>query len=143
MEQFLLYHKRMFIVILIVSGMAALFFFVLMPGELSYGMGFLIGAAAQVTKFGFLDVSTIRNIAANPKNAAKTQLMAMFFTLIIFSAAIVLALRFKLNVWAMAAGIFLPRIILLADTFLRPDPFSNKGNSGTSPGGDSDSGQSE
>ena len=139
MEQFLLYHKRMFIIILIVSGMAALSLFVLMPGDLSYGMGFVIGSAAQATKFGFLDVSTIRNIAANPKNAAKTQLMAMFFTLVIFSAAIALVLRFEMNVWAMAAGIFLPRIILLADTFLRPDPFSGKENKGTSPGGDSNS----
>ena len=133
----------MFIIILIVSGMAALSLFVLMPGELSYGMGFAVGAAAQVTKFGFLDVSTIRNIAANPKNAAKTQLMAMFFTLIIFAAAIVCALRFRMNIWAMAAGIFLPRIILLADTFLRPDPFSGKENKGTSPDGDSDGGQGE
>ena len=133
MEEFLLYHRRMFIIVLVVSGIAALSLFILLPGELSYGFGFLVGSAAQLIKFGFLDVSTIRTIAANPKDAPKAQLRAMVFTMIIFAVGIVIALRFRMNIWAMAAGVFLPRIVLLVDTFLRPDPFSGKGKKGKNP----------
>ena len=128
MEQFLLYHRRMFFIVLIVSGIVACSLFLILPSEPTYALGFVAGAAAQLVKFGFLDVATVRNIAANPKGGAKVQLQAMVMTMIIFSIAIVVSLKVDFNVWTMAAGVFLPRIILLADTFLRPDPFSSREN---------------
>lgn len=124
MDQFLLYHKRIFILALVVSFVAAGALYFLLPGEPSYVCGFIVGAVAQLAKFGVLDVSTIRRIAADPGNAAKTQLRATVFSLVIFAAAVAVVIKFGLNVWTMAAGIFLPRIILLADTFIRPDPFA-------------------
>ena len=126
MDQFLLYHKRMFAIALAVSLGAAVALYLSLPGEPAYVHGFIVGAAAQLAKFGVLDVSTIRRIAADPGNAAKAQLRATALSLLVFALAVAVVFKFGLNVWAMAGGIFLPRILLLADTFIRPDPFANQ-----------------
>ncbi len=124
MRQFLLYHRRMVVVMTAVS--AAVWLVVRLTfrdGGLS--TGFLIGAAAQLLKFGFLDVAVVRKIAIEKKNAAATQLKTGAVTLLLFAAAALFVIKNSLSVWAMAAGIFLPRLILIADTYIRPNPFGN------------------
>jgi hypothetical protein len=107
---------------------AAMFF--LLPGQYGYLGGFVIGAAAQLIKFGFIDIGTIKRLAAQPDKAGKLQLRSTFLSLVLFGAAIALAFKLGMNIWAWAGGIFLPRLILLADAFVRPDPFNAAGKAG-------------
>ncbi len=125
MEQFLSYHRKMFVLTAILCGAVAVGIGVLLPGDWLRLLGFLVGAAAQLIKFGFLDVSTVKRMAAAPDQAAKLQLRATFLSLLIFCLALAVAFKFSLDIWMVAAGIFLPRIILIIDSFVRPDPFTS------------------
>ncbi len=91
--------------------------------RVAWAGGFVAGAAAQLLKFAFLDVAIIKKIAAEKKDPATTQLKAMFVSLLLFGLAVAAVYSLGFNVWAMAAGIFMPRIILLADAYIRPNPF--------------------
>lgn len=126
MEEFLVYHKRMFLLTGIVTILAAVGIAIALPGDHARFWGFVIGAAAQLFKFGLLDVSTIKQMAASPDHAAKIQLRATLLGMAVFGVAVVLVFVLGFDVWTMAAGIFLPRIILLVDTFIRPNPFGDK-----------------
>lgn len=123
MRDFLRYHRRMLFVMLLAcaSGLAGLA--IGGPGDGSWAIGFGIGAAAQLVKFGFIDIAVVRRLAAGKTDAAAAQLKAMVCSLIMLGIAIVAVYNLGGNVWAVAAGIFLPRMILVADTWIRPDPF--------------------
>lgn len=123
MRQFLAYHRRMLLlmggVCLAISAALAL----AMRGHLDWAGGFAAGAAAQLLKFGWLDVAVVKKIAATREKAATTQLQSSFFSLLVFGAALFLVYKFDLYVWTFVAGVFLPRVILIADTYIRPNPF--------------------
>ncbi|MCD8138226.1 MAG: hypothetical protein LUE17_00330 [Planctomycetaceae bacterium] len=123
MQDFIRYHRRMFG--LMIGACLAVFAVLLavMRQDTAWAGGFAVGAAAQLVKFGFLDIAVIKKIAAEKKDPAVTQLKAMLVSLALFGAAVVFVYTFALNVWTMAAGIFLPRLILLADAYIRPNPF--------------------
>lgn len=125
MKAFLAYHRNMFGLCIVVSVMVTVVLAVVKADDLSWAGGFAAGSLAQLFKFGFVDVNVIRKIAVAKEGAAGIQLKAMFFSLAIFAVAVLAVHSLKLNVWAMAAGIFLPRLILVADTYIRPDPFKN------------------
>jgi phosphate/sulfate permease len=74
-------------------------------------------------KFGFVDAAVVRRLAEERKDAASVQLKATFFSLLLLGLAVAVAYAVGGNVWALAAGIFLPRAILVADAWLRPNPF--------------------
>lgn len=128
MRQFVNYHRNMFVFMAGVCLLTTGVLFLALPGESAWAGGFAVGATAQLLKFGFVDIATVRKIAVDGKSAAATQLKASFFSLVIFALAAALVLRFGLNVWTMAAGIFVPRLLLLADAYIRPNPFG--GDSG-------------
>ncbi|MCC8165115.1 MAG: hypothetical protein LIQ31_02935, partial [Planctomycetes bacterium] len=66
MRHFLLYHRRMVVVMTVVS--AAVYLVLRLAFEDgSLSTGFLIGAVAQLLKFGFLDVAVVRKIAIEKK----------------------------------------------------------------------------
>ena len=123
MTDFLRYHRRMFALMAGVCLAVAATLAVAMWHDFAWAGGFIAGAAAQLLKFGLLDVAIIKKIAAEKKDPAATQLKAMFVSLLLFGLAVAAVYSLDFNVWAMAAGIFLPRIILLADAYIRPNPF--------------------
>lgn len=96
-----------------------------MRHDFAWAGGFAAGAAAQIFKFAFIDLNTIRKIAVQRENAPATQLKASFLSLAIFAAALAAVYKFDLNIWACAAGILLPRIVLIVDTYVRPNPFAS------------------
>lgn len=126
MKAFLAYHRHMFGLCLAVAIGATVLLFLLRPDDPAWAGGFAIGSFAQLVKFGFIDINVIKKIAAERKNAPGIQLKAMFLSLAVFAVAVVASHSLKMNVWAMAAGIFLPRLILVADTYIRPDPFKHE-----------------
>ena len=126
MRQFLHYHKRVFAIMALVCAAGVVGLAAGMRSDPSWALGFGLGAAAQLAKFGFIDVAVVRKVAAEKKDAATTQLKAMFFSLFVFGVAVVVVYKLNGNVWAMAAGIFLPRILLIADAWIRPNPFGNE-----------------
>lgn len=129
LREFTLYHRRM----AAFQGMVCLALFAvlaaLMRDDYSWWGGFAAGAAAQLLKFRFLDIAVIRKIAVEQKDAAATQLKAMVPSLALFGLAVFAVYSLRLNVFAMAAGIFLPRLILIADSYIRPNPFGKEGAS--------------
>ncbi len=124
MREFLQYHRRMFVLMICVCLAATIGLGVSLRPDWSWAGGFAAGSAAQLFKFGFLDIAAVRKIAAEREAAASTQLKSMFLSLIVFGLAVVTVFKSQFNVWAMAAGIFLPRVILLIDAYVRPNPFS-------------------
>jgi hypothetical protein len=127
MEDFLSYHKKMLRISIAVCVIAAVAIVIALPGDFPRLFGFIAGAAAQLAKFGLLDAGTVQRISADPEHAAKIQLRATLSSLLLFGLAIAVVFVCKLDVWALALGIFLPRLLLIADTFFRPDPFKNGG----------------
>lgn len=123
-QKFLRYHRRMLYLMLGVCAAAAAAFLIASGGDRSWTGGFVLGATAQVLKFGVLDLAVIRGVAAGNDRVARTQVMNMFFSLALFGLAALVTLRLDFSVWALAAGIFLPRLVLLADAKLRPNPFN-------------------
>lgn len=122
------YHRQMFIVMAIICAIVSAALFIGVPSpDHAWAGGFAAGAAAQLLKFGILDIAAIRKIAAEREAAAMTQVKSMFMSLVIFGLAVVAVYALRLNVWSMAAGIFLPRIILVVDTWIRPNPFAGAG----------------
>ncbi len=97
-----------------------------MRNDFSWSGGFCLGAAAQLLKFRFLDIAVIQRIAVEKRDPAGVQLKAAFVTLLLFGGAAAAVLKLGFNVWAMALGVFLPRLILIADTYLRPNPFADE-----------------
>lgn len=123
MERFLVYHRRMFLISLAISVAAAVALALVLPGDWARLGGFVVGAAAQLFKFGFFDVATIQKMAAQPDRAPGIQLRSTVLSLILFGAAVAVVFWCRFDVWTMAMGIFLPRLILLVDTYIRPNPF--------------------
>lgn len=126
MRQFLDYHRRMFAVMALacaaaLAGLAAAGF----RGDWSWTLGFGVGAAAQLAKFRFIDAAAVQRLAAAGSSAAAEQLKATLCSLFVFGLAVAAAYALGGNVWALAAGIFLPRVILVADAWLRPNPFGS------------------
>lgn len=124
MREFNQYHRRISVVMFMVCVVAFVALAVLRRGDLSWALGFGLGAAAQLVKFTLVDIAVVRKIAVERKDAAATQLKGMAVWLVLFALAALAVFTWRLNVWAMVAGIFLPRLILIADTRLRPDLFS-------------------
>lgn len=127
MRQFTAYHRHMLILMAgtCLAVFAALLAF--MRGSYDWSCGFALGATAQLVKFGFIDIATIKKIAIQQERAASIQLKSSFLSLLLFGLALTGVFTFGLNVWAFAAGIFLPRLILIADTYIRPNPFPTIG----------------
>ncbi len=125
-EQFLHYHKQIFSVMFLLCFVALAGMAAGAAGDASYApyaLGFGLGAAAQLLKFRCVDSAVIRKIAVEKKDAAAVQLKAMGGSLLLFGIAVAAAHRWGGDIWAMAAGIFLPRLVLVADAWIRPNPF--------------------
>lgn len=133
MTAFLRYHKRMFTLMTGICLAVAAALLAIMRGAPEWPGGFALGAAAQLLKFGLLDVAVVRKIAAEKRDPAATQLKTMFLSLVLFGLAVFAVLTLGYNVWAMAAGIFLPRLLLLADAYIRPNPFGDAANDADAP----------
>lgn len=123
MNRFLAYHRRILGVMTGLSLAAAAFILAVTRPAFDWTGGFLAGSAAQLLKFAIIDVNIVKKIALLREKAATIQLKGSLLSLALFGLAVAVVFIFKLNVWAMAAGIFLPRIVLLADSYLRPNPF--------------------
>lgn len=123
LDAFLAYHRKMFGLFIAAAAVVTVVLIILKRDDLAWAGGFAIGSLAQLFKFGFIDVNVVKKIAVEKKDAAGTQLKTMFLSLAVFAAAVLVVHKLKWNVWAMAAGIFLPRLLLLADAYVRPNPF--------------------
>lgn len=123
MREFLTYHRRMFALMAVACLVVLLALVLAMPGDLSWAGGFAAGSVAQLFKFGVLDIAAIKKIASEQKGAATAQVKVMYLSLVVFALAVAVVYKLGLNVWSLAAGIFLPRLILVADTYIRPNPF--------------------
>jgi hypothetical protein len=121
MRQFIRYHRSLLVVMAAAcaGGLACLAVF----GETQWWIGFGAGAAAQLFKFAFVDAAVVRRLAEGKTDVVAAQARGMIYSLIVFGIAVLAIYNFGGSVWAMAAGIFLPRVILIADTWLRPDLF--------------------
>lgn len=130
LNDFVVYHRRMFAVM---TGACLAVLVIMMAarrGDWALAGGFAAGAAARLVKFRFLDIAVVRKIAIEKKDAAATQLKSMAVWLVLFGSAAAVTLSLNLNVWAMVAGIFLPPVLLVADTYLRPNLFSRTPSGG-------------
>lgn len=125
MNQFLAYHKRMLRVMVGISLAVAALILAVGRSNFAWTGGFVVGSAAQLLKFAFIDVAIVRKIALLREKAAAIQLKGSILSLAIFGAAVAVIYTCGFNVWAMAVGIFLPRIVLIADSYLRPNPFGS------------------
>lgn len=123
LSEFLRYHRRMLVLMVVVSLVVAGALAFFLPGDLGWAGGFALGAAAQLLKFGFIDVGVVRRVAAGDPGAPAAQVKSLFLSLALFGLAAAAVVKLRWSVWALAAGIFLPRLILLADAYLRPNPF--------------------
>ncbi len=138
LSEFLAYHRRMTAVM---TGACLAVLALLLAfgrGDLALAGGFAAGAAARLVKFRFLDLAVVRKIAVEKRAAAATQLKSMALWLALFMLAAAAVFAFRLNVWTMVAGIFLPPLILVADTYARPNLFARP-----DPGKKGDSAQTE
>lgn len=133
MREFLGYHRRMFALMAVACLVVLAALILSMPGDLAWAGGFAAGAVAQLFKFGVLDIAAIKKIASEQKNAATAQVKVMYLSLLVFGLAVAVVYKLGLNVWALAAGIFLPRLILVADTYIRPNPFKRPEGEGSLP----------
>ncbi|MCC8181098.1 MAG: hypothetical protein LIP23_09355 [Planctomycetes bacterium] len=131
LREFLRYHRQMVIIMVCVCAAVLAGFLICMPAQPAWAGGFVLGAAAQLLKFALIDVATIKKVAANQADAPTAQLKALLFSLFLFGLAVVGVLYWQWSVWAMAVGIFLPRLILLADASIRPNPFASPGDGST------------
>lgn len=126
LKVFLAYHRRMMVFLTGVCAAVAVVLAVLVPGDFAIIGGFVTGAAAQLLKFGVLDVGVVRAMAVDAESAPMRQLKSRYGTMALLAVAIVVTLKFGFNVWALAAGVFLPRVIFLVDNLLRPNVFSGE-----------------
>lgn len=136
MRPFLAYHRKMFGLCLAAAAAGVVLLAVFRADDMGWAGGFAIGSLAQLVKFGFIDVNVIKKIAVEKKDPAATQLKTLFVSLFIFGLAVLAVHTLKMNVWAMAAGIFLPRLILVADTYIRPNPFHDVDGEADGQGGE-------
>lgn len=123
MRDFIAYHRRMLIFMAAACAAVAVVLVLASPGNLEWAGGFAVGAGAQLFKSGVIDLGVIKRIASEQKNAATAQVKGMYLFLLVLAAAAYLVFTLRLNPWAMLAGIVLPRAILVADTYIRPNPF--------------------
>lgn len=124
MREFAGYHRKMLCLMAGACLVVAAALLVVMWENREWAGGFAVGAAAQLFKFGVLDIGVIRKIAVGGNGAATAQVKSMYAFLLILGAAAFLVYTLKLNPWAMLAGIVLPRLVLIADTYLRPNLFA-------------------
>lgn len=124
LQSFLAYHRRMLAVMFGACLVVTVLLIAFAPGEWAWIGGFATGAAAQLLKFGIVDISVVKQVALHPDSEPWQRVKARYGTLALLVLAVILTLKFKLNPWALAAGIFLPRVLLLADTYLRPNVFA-------------------
>ena len=121
MQDFLAYHRRMLGLMSGVCLAVTAILFAAMRENYAWSGGFAIGSLAQLLKFGVLDLSTVKRLAS--QQSASVQIKATLLSLILFGLAAAGVFILHLNVWAMAAGIFVPRLILIGDAYIRPNPF--------------------
>ncbi|MDR1612142.1 MAG: hypothetical protein LBT97_05090 [Planctomycetota bacterium] len=131
LREFLAYHRRMLILLTAVSASVSLGLLLLAHGDYALFGGFVAGASAQLLKFGILDVGVVKSMADHQGDAPMRQVKSRYGTLALFAVAIIVTIKFGFNVWAFAAGVVLPRVIFLADTFLRPNLFAKSRSSFT------------
>jgi hypothetical protein len=70
-------------------------------------------------------------IGHNPENAAKIQLKATFTGHMILGAVFFIALWWRADMfqpWMTLGGVLLPRLVLVADGFFRPNLFAEPGS---------------
>ncbi|MCL2000961.1 MAG: hypothetical protein FWG74_05965 [Planctomycetes bacterium] len=131
LRTFTKYHHRMLAIMTGACLGVTVILFALLRNDFAWCGGFAVGAAAQLFKFGVLDIAAIRRIAASSQGAAGIQMLTTLLSLAVFGLAGLCIWKADWNIWAMAAGIFVPRLILLADAYLRPELFAR-------PAGDTD-----
>lgn len=134
LKDFIAYHRRMFLFMAAACLIVFVALLVFGAGDWTLAGGFAAGAAARLIKFRFLDLAVVRKIAVEKKDAAATQLKSMVVWMALFALAAVAVFTFKLNIWTMVAGIFLPPLLLVADTYLRPNLFARSAPEGDAPG---------
>lgn len=124
LSEFFSYHRRMAALMLAVCLVAEMLLLFLARHNPYLAIGFALGAAAQLLKFYFLDAALIRKIAGGDAKPASLRLRSVFMPIAVFAPAAAAGVVIGADVWAMAAGVFLPRLILIADAWLRPNPFT-------------------
>ncbi|MDR2392204.1 MAG: hypothetical protein LBE84_11075 [Planctomycetota bacterium] len=124
MREFLRYHQHMAVLMAVVALVVAAALAILFRPGHAWTVGFALGAGTQIFKFAVLDIRPILAVASGAAGPGRSQLRIMFLSLVLFGSMAAAGLWIGANIWAMAAGVFLPRLILLADTWFRPDPFA-------------------
>lgn len=113
----------MLIFMAVACMIVAIALLVISPGNPEWVGGFAAGALAQLFKSGVIDLGVIKKIAAEQKNAATAQVKGMYLFLLVLGCMAYIVFKLRLNPWAMLFGIVLPRAILVADAYIRPNPF--------------------
>ena len=130
MREFLAYHKRMSVIMTLLCLACAAALFIAVPGDFAWCGGFAIGAAAQLFVFKFLDVQVIKKTAESPDASKMASVKKMYLSMVIYAAAVLLIYKLHLNVWSFVLGMFAPKLMLIADMYLRPNVFEKHGDGG-------------
>ena len=124
------YAKSIFTVMVLVAAAATVGIAILGPANPKWVYGFALGAAGQLLKFRVIDVPTVIRIGTAPENAVKTQLLSTFMGFAILGSVFLIAILWRGSMfqpWMTLGGVLLPRLVLVADGYFRPNLFAEPG----------------
>ena len=129
MEPFLRYQRQMILASLAVGVAATAGILLLDPAgpwyAHPYANGYLVGLTAALIALAAIDVPAILAIARGGANPARMYYVKMFKSLLVFGIALAAMLTRKeyFNAWSGLLGMVTPRLVLVADSILRPNLF--------------------
>jgi hypothetical protein len=132
MKEAMRYANTMFAVMLVAAAALTAAALALFPDARAAACGLGFGCVAGALKFRVLDVWAALRLQQRPGDAVKIQFQALVMGLGLLGAAFALAfLRKDLFLpLTTAVGFFVPRILLVVDLKLRPNPFEKEGDAG-------------
>jgi hypothetical protein len=121
MREFYRYQRMIMLVILAVAGAgaAALAFF--LRHDLGYLWGWLLGCAAGLVVFRARVASIMGMAHGTPRAWGRATVRSSLLQFgIVLLVLVVAALTERINLYACCAGVFMERVVLIADGLLRP-----------------------
>jgi hypothetical protein len=104
---------------------------------MSICLGWLLGCAAGVVVFRLRVASVLGMARGNPRTWGRASIRASMTQFgVVLAALLVAALSDRVNLYACIGGIFLERLVLIADGLLRPAALSGPAENETPAHGD-------
>ena len=116
------YHRTILIVILGIAAVVAAGLGFLLSHDLGYLFGWLLGCAAGVVVFRQRVVSVMGMATGTPGAWGRATIRSSLFQFgVVLAALLAAALSDRINLYTCCAGVFMERLVLVADGLLRPN----------------------